>query len=63
MPAGTLLHGVWSELLIAEWAPGIILRFTKHLNFNAGTSGFAAVWIGDVTVRNPSAFVKVTGVT
>jgi hypothetical protein len=62
VPAGTLVHGVFDQLVVVEFSP-IILRYTRHYNFNKVTSGLAAQMLVDVSIRNPAAFQALTGVT
>lgn len=62
-PASTLIAGDWSQLLLAEWGPGLEIRVNPYANFQAGITGFSASLTVDVAVLWPTAFSVATGVS
>lgn len=62
VPAQTLIHAAFDEVLIVEFSP-LILRYLQHYDFAKGTSAFSAVMLVDVVARRPAAFQILTGVT
>lgn len=63
VPASTLVYGDWSNLVIGEWGPLMISSNNGGTRFNAVQVGIRALWMVDVFVTAPTAFVKVSGVS
>jgi HK97 family phage major capsid protein len=62
VPAGTLIFGDFSQMVIAEW--GVLeVDVNPFANFQAGIIGVRAMMSMDVAVRYPSAFSIATSVT
>jgi HK97 family phage major capsid protein len=62
MPAGNILYGDWSQLVIGEW--GVLeIAVNQQANFPAGIIGVRALYSVDVAVRIPGAFSLGTGAT
>lgn len=62
VPAGTLIFGDFSQILIGEW--GVLeVDVNPYANFQAGIIGVRAISSMDVAVRYPSAFSIATSVT
>ncbi len=62
MPAGNMLFGDWSQLVIGEW--GVLeIAVNQQANFPAGIIGIRALYSIDVAVRIPAAFSLMTGAT
>jgi HK97 family phage major capsid protein len=64
VPAGTLIAGDWSQLIVGTWADGleITLGLTDG-SFNAGRIAVRASLMADVVVANPQAFAVATSIT
>lgn len=63
MPAGTLLAGDFSQLILGEWGSGVDVRIDPFSAFVAGRVGMAASVSVDVSCGWPQAFSVATGVT
>jgi HK97 family phage major capsid protein/HK97 family phage prohead protease len=62
MPAGDILFGDWSEVVVAEW--GVLeVEVNPYAGFQAGIIGVRAIYSLDVGVRRPFAFSLATSVT
>ena len=62
VPAGTLIFGDFSQVLIGEW--GVLeVEVNPYANFQAGIIGIRAMSSMDVAIRYPSAFSIATSVT
>jgi HK97 family phage major capsid protein len=62
MPTGVMLCGDLSLVSLIEWGV-LVLRINPYQNFNAGLVGIRALWMVDVAVRYPTAFIAATSVT
>ncbi len=60
-PAGTLIFGDWSEIIVAEW--GVIEIDTAPSNFAAGIVGIRAMADIDLNIKHAGAFSVATSVT
>lgn len=63
IPAATLIYGDWSSLVIGEWGPLVLSVNNGGTRFNQVQVGIRALWMVDVFLTAPTAFVKVTGIT
>jgi HK97 family phage major capsid protein len=62
MPAGTMIFGDWSQIVIAEWGVLEVL-LNPYANFTAGITGVRAMWSVDVGVRIAGAFSAASSIT
>lgn len=60
-PAGTLMFGDWSEVIIGEW--GVVEIETAPAVFAAGIVGIRAMSDIDIGIKHPGAFSVATSVT
>jgi len=60
MAAGELVFGSWDELVIGEWGVLELSTDTGGTRFNSATVGIRAMWMVDVMIRYPQAFVVST---
>jgi HK97 family phage major capsid protein len=64
VPAGTLLFGDWSNVLIAEWAVlDIKVTESHNSNFSAGIRTVRALYPCDVIVFEPQSFCAATSIS
>lgn len=63
VPASTMIYGDWSNLFIGEWGPLVISANNGGTRFNQVQVGIRALWMVDVFLTAPTAFVKVTGIS
>jgi HK97 family phage major capsid protein len=63
VPAATIVAGDWSQLVVAEYGPGIEIRINPAANFQAGIIGFALDYTCDCAVTFPTAFSVATSVS
>lgn len=63
VPTATLIYGDFSQVVIGEWGPLLIATDRSDSRFNQAQIGIRALWMVDVFVTAPAAFVKVTGIT
>jgi len=63
IPASTLIYGDWSNLVIGEWGPLVLSVNNGGTRFNQAQVGIRALWMIDVFLTAPTAFVKVTGIS
>lgn len=57
LAANNLIFGSWGELLIGEWGVLELSTDTGGTRFNQAQVGIRAMWMVDVLVRQPTAFV------
>lgn len=62
IPAGTLIFGDWSRVIIAEWGE-LQVEINPFANFQAGIYGVRCMYTIDIGIRYPSAFSVATSVT
>lgn len=63
VPTATLIYGDFSQVVIGEWGPLLISTDRSDSRFNQAQIGIRALWMVDVFVTAPAAFVKVTSIT
>jgi HK97 family phage major capsid protein/HK97 family phage prohead protease len=56
--SGELIFGSWDELVIGEWGVLELATDTGGTRFNSATVGIRAMWMVDVMLRYPQAFVS-----
>ena len=63
LPSGTLIFGSWDEVVIGDW--GVLELSTDRggTRFNQGQVGIRALWMVDVMLRYPQAFVVSTNLS
>lgn len=57
LASGNLIFGSWDEVLIGEWGVLELSTDTGGTRFNQAQVGIRAMWMVDVLVRYPQAFV------
>lgn len=62
MPAGSMLFGDWSQLLIGEWGM-LEIASNPYANFQGNVIGVRAIQTVDVAVRVPGAFSYASSIT
>lgn len=60
IPSGNLIFGSWDEVVIGEWGVLELATDTGGTRFNTATVGIRAMWMVDVMIRYPQAFVVST---
>lgn len=63
MGSATLLYGDWSTVYVGEWGPLMLSADRGGTRFNQALIGIRALWMVDVFVTAPTAFVKMTSIT
>ena len=63
VPATTIVAGDFSQLIVAEFGPGVEIRANPFANFAAGITGFAMFYTVDIGVAFPTAFSIATSVS
>lgn len=63
VPASTMLYGDWSSLVVGQWGPLLLSANASGTRFNQVLVGIRALWMIDVFVTAPTAFVKMTSIT
>lgn len=63
VPTATMLYGDFSNLIIGEWGPLVLSTNNSGSRFNQVHVGVRALWMIDVLLTQPTAFVKMTGIT
>lgn len=58
--SGNLIFGSWDEVVIGEWGVLELASDTGGTRFNTATVGIRAMWMVDVMLRYPQAFVVST---
>lgn len=61
MPAGVLLYGDWSQVILVEWG-AMALAIDPSTGFNTAQIGIRLLWQVDTIVLNPVSFQKLTAV-
>lgn len=63
LAAGNLIFGSWDEVILADW--GVLELSTDRggTRFDTGQVGVRAMWMVDVLVRYPQAFVVSTNLS
>ncbi|ODB94865.1 hypothetical protein A3197_19215 [Candidatus Thiodiazotropha endoloripes] len=59
MPAGNIIIGKWSDLLIGIWGQGIQLAVDPSTNFASGSVRVRAILGVDIAVRNAESFAEI----
>ena len=62
IPAGDMIYGDWSQILIPEWGT-LALEINPYANFAAAIVGVRALWSIDVVVRHAASFSVATSIT
>jgi HK97 family phage major capsid protein len=57
LAAGELIFGSWDEVIIGEWGVLELAKDRGGTRFNAAQVGIRALWMVDVMLRYPQAFV------
>ena len=57
LPSGNLIFGSWDEVVIGEWGVLELATDTGGTRFNSAQVGIRAMWMVDVMIRYPQAFV------
>lgn len=63
LPAGTLLLGDFSRVIVGFWAGGVAIEVDPHNDYNKGLSAMRVVMICDACPLNTATFVAATGVS
>lgn len=63
LASGNLIFGSWDELVIGEWGVLELATDTGGTRFNSATVGIRAMWMVDVLLRYPQAFVVGTNLS
>jgi HK97 family phage major capsid protein len=61
--ASNLIFGSWGEVIVGEWGVLELATDTGGTRFNAAQVGIRAMWMVDVLVRYPQAFVVSTNLS
>jgi HK97 family phage major capsid protein len=61
--SGNLIFGSWDELVIGEWGVLELATDMGGTRFNTATVGIRAMWMVDVLLRYPQAFVVSTNLS
>lgn len=61
--SGNLIFGSWGEVVIGEWGVLELATDTGGTRFNTATVGIRAMWMVDVMLRYPQAFVVSTSLS
>lgn len=61
--SGNLIFGSWDEVLIGEWGVLELATDNGGTRFNAAQVGIRAMWLVDVLIRYPQAFVVSTSLS
>lgn len=62
VPAGTMIFGDWSQLIIGEWST-LELEINPYANFAAGITAVRALYAVDFAVRQAGAFSVATAIS
>ncbi len=63
VPASTLIFGDWSSVHVCEFGPLMLASDNGGTRFNELKVGIRAMWLIDVFMTAPQAFVKITGIS
>jgi HK97 family phage major capsid protein len=63
LASGNIIFGSWDEVVIGEWGVLELATDTGGTRFNAAQVGIRAMWMVDVLVRYPQAFVVSTSLS
>lgn len=63
LASGNLIFGSWDEVVIGEWGVLELATDTGGTRFNAAQVGIRAMWMVDVMLRYPQAFVVSTNLS
>jgi HK97 family phage major capsid protein/HK97 family phage prohead protease len=63
LASGELIFGSWDELVIGEWGVLELATDIGGTRFNTATVGIRAMWMVDVMLRYPQAFVVSTNLS
>jgi HK97 family phage major capsid protein len=63
LPASTLIFGLWDEVIVADWGALAITLDRSDARFSSASVGIRAMWMVDVLIRRPAAFVVSTNLS
>ena len=63
VPAGTLIAGDFSQMLICDFGPGVEIRVNRFANFSTGIIGVAVFSTFDIVLRHAASFSIATSVS
>ena len=63
LASGNLIFGSWDEVVIGEWGVLQLDVDRGGTRFNQAQVGIRAMWMVDVLIRRPSAFVVSTNLS
>lgn len=63
LASGNIIFGSWDEVLIGEWGVLELATDNGGTRFNAAQVGIRAMWLVDVLIRYPQAFVVGTNLS
>lgn len=63
LASGNLIFGSWDEVVIGEWGVLELAMDSGGTRFNSATVGIRAMWMVDVLLRYPQAFVVSTNLS
>jgi HK97 family phage major capsid protein len=63
VPSAHLIFGSWDELVVGEWGVLELATDTGGTRFNSAQVGIRAMWMVDVMLRYPQAFVVSTNLS
>lgn len=63
LPSGNLIFGSWGEVIIGDWGVLELAMDNGGTRFNQAQVGIRAMWMVDVLVRYPQAFVVSTNLS
>lgn len=63
LASGNLIFGSWDEVVIGEWGVLELATSRGGSRFNALQVGIRAMWMVDVLIRHPSAFIVSTNLS
>jgi hypothetical protein len=63
LSSGNLIFGSWDEVVIGEWGVLELAMDSGGTRFNNATVGIRAMWMVDVLLRYPQAFVVSTNLS
>jgi hypothetical protein len=63
LASGNLIFGSWDELVIGEWGVLELSTDNSGTRFNQAQVGIRAMWMVDILLRYPQAFVVSTNLS
>ncbi len=62
VPAGSMIYGDWSQVVVAEWG-NLAIEVNPFADFKAGIIGIRGLWSVDIVVRHAESFSVATSIT